>query len=83
MNRTIKNIAIYVLIVLLALFAVKLTSTPAIAPQKLTYSEFYVKVQQGEVVTAKAEVDDLVYNITANLKNGAEVSTTAPKESDI
>ncbi|MEQ8202079.1 MAG: ATP-dependent zinc metalloprotease FtsH [Syntrophomonadaceae bacterium] len=83
MDRVLKNIAIYVLIVLLALFAVRLTSTPEVKPQPLTYSQFYAHVVAGEVVSAEAEVDDLVYNITAYMKNGAVVTVSAPKESDI
>ncbi|NLN87271.1 MAG: ATP-dependent zinc metalloprotease FtsH, partial [Syntrophomonadaceae bacterium] len=83
MDRVLKNVAIYVLIVLLALFAVKLTSTPEVEPQILTYTQFYARVVAGEVVSAEAEVDDLVYNITAYMKNGAVVSVPAPKESDI
>ena len=83
MDKAFKNIAIYVLIVLLALFAVKLTSTPETKTQALTYSQFYAQVQQDQVVSARAEVDDLVYNITADMQNGAKVTVTAPKESDI
>jgi len=83
LDRTLKNIAIYILIVLLALAAVKMTSTPEIKAQELTYSQFYTKVQAGEVVAATAEVDELVYNISAELANGAKVKVTAPKESDI
>lgn len=83
MDRALKNIAIYVLIVLLALFAVKLTSTPQTKTQELTYSQFYAQVQQGQVISAQAEVDDLVYNITADMQNGAKVTVTAPKEGDI
>ena len=51
--------------------------------QELTYSQFYAQVQDDQVVSANAEVDDLVYNITADMKNGAKVSVSAPKESDI
>jgi len=83
LDRALKNIAIYVLIVLLALFAVKLTSTPQTKTQELTYSQFYAQVQQGQVISAQAEVDDLVYNITADMQNGAKVTVTAPKEGDI
>ncbi len=83
MDRVLKNVAIYVLIVVLALFAVRLTSTPDVKPQPLTYSQFYAHVVSGEVVSAQAEVDDLVYNITAYMKNGAVVTVSAPKESDI
>lgn len=83
MDRALKNIAIYVLIVLLALFAVKLTSTPQTKTQELTYSEFIAQIQDGQVVSARAEVDEYVYNITADLQNGAKITVTAPKESDI
>ncbi len=83
MDRALKNIAIYVLIVLLALFAVRLTSNSDVKPQQLTYSQFYAHVQAGNVDSAKAQVDDLVYNITAYMKNGAVVQVSAPKESDI
>jgi len=83
LDRVLKNIAIYVLIVLLALFAVRLTSPPEVKPQVLTYSQFYAHVTTGEVVSAQAEVDELVYNITANMKNGAVVTVSAPKESEI
>lgn len=83
MDRVLKNVAIYVLIVLLALFAVRLTSPPEVEPQPLSYSQFYAKVVAGEVVSAEAEVDELVYNITAYMKNGAIVTVPAPKESDI
>ncbi|MDD4801778.1 MAG: ATP-dependent zinc metalloprotease FtsH [Syntrophomonas sp.] len=83
MDRTLKNISIYVLIVMLALFAMKLTSTPETAAQALTYSQFYANVQQDQVKKANVVVDDLVYEITAELKNGAQITTSAPKESDI
>jgi ATP-dependent metalloprotease FtsH len=83
LDRALKNIAIYVLIVLLALFAVKLTSTPQTKTQELTYSEFIAQIQDGQVVSARAEVDEYVYNITADLQNGAKITVTAPKESDI
>jgi cell division protease FtsH len=83
LDKVLKNIAIYVLIVLLALFAVKLTATPETKTQALTYSDFYAQIQQDQVVDARAEVDDLVYNISADMKNGAKVTVTAPKDSDI
>jgi cell division protease FtsH len=83
LDKTLKNIAIYVLIVLLALFAVKLTSTPPTKTQELSYSQFYIEVQQDQVKKVNVLVDDLVYKISAELKNGSMISVTAPKESDI
>lgn len=83
MDRALKNIAIYVLIVLLALFAIKMTSAPQEKAEELSYSQFYNKVQSEQVKSASIEVDDLVYNITAELKNGDKVTTQATKESGI
>ncbi len=83
MDRALKNIAIYVLIVLLALFAIKMTSAPPEKVKELTYSQFYSQVQAGQVKNAQIEVNNLVYNVTAQLKNGDRVSTVATKESNI
>lgn len=83
MDRALKNIAIYVLIVLLALFAIKMTSTPPVKVTALSYTQFYSQVQAGAVKSAQIEVNDLVYKVTAQLKNGDRVSTVATKESNI
>ena len=83
LDRTLKNVAIYVLIVLLALFFIKLTSSAPEKAKQLTYSQFSTQVDQGQVKKAQVEVDELVYNISAELKNGDKVMVTAPKESDI
>jgi len=83
LDKTLKNIAIYVLIVLLALVAVKLTSTPPTKIQELSTSQFLSEVQQDQVKTVNVVVDDLVYKISAELKNGDMITTTFPKESDI
>lgn len=83
MDRALKNIAIYVLIVLLALFAIKLTSTQPEKTTELSFPELYTKVQQGQVSKAAIEVDDLVYNVQGELKSGEKFTSTAPKESDL
>ncbi len=83
MDKALKNIAIYTLIVLLALFAIKMTSTPQDKVTELTYSQFYTQVETGMVKSAEIEVNELVYKISATLKNGDKVSTVATKESNI
>lgn len=83
MDKALKNIAIYTLIVLLALFAIKMTSTTQVEVRELTYSQFYSQVEAGAVKSAEIEVNDLVYKISATLKNGDKVSTVATKESNI
>ncbi|MEN6463169.1 MAG: ATP-dependent zinc metalloprotease FtsH [Syntrophomonas sp.] len=83
MDRTLKNIAIYVLIVLLALFAIKMTSAKPEKVKELSYPQLYTSVQQGQIAKATVEVDDLVYNIDGKMKNGDKFTAKAPKESDI
>jgi len=82
-DRALRNIAIYVLIVLLALFAIQLTSDRAEKVSELTYPQFLNKVKQGQVKTAKLEADDNIYNITGQLTNNTAYTATAPRESDI
>lgn len=81
MDRALRNIAIYVLIVLLALFAIKLTSAQPEKVTELTFLQLFNKVQQGQVDKAAVEVDDLVYNITGTLKSGEKFTSNAPKDS--
>lgn len=83
MDKTFKNIAIYVLIVLMALFAIKLTSTTEVNITELTEPQFLNKVDQGQVKTAQVEVDELVYNITGELSDGSQYATTVSKESNV
>jgi len=83
LDRALKNIAIYVLIVLLAVFALKLTSSPAEKAQELTEPEYFSQVSQGLVATADIEVDDLVYNISGKLKDGSLYITTVSKETGV
>ncbi|HNX28845.1 MAG TPA: ATP-dependent zinc metalloprotease FtsH [Syntrophomonadaceae bacterium] len=83
MDRAFKNIAIYVLIVMLALFAIKLTSNVESPAVELAYPDFYNKVQQGQVASAQVIINELIYSIEGTLKDGSKFITTAPKESDI
>lgn len=83
LDKKLKNIAIYVLIVLLALFAIKLTSQPQDTSLELSYLDFHTKVEQGEVTTANVIVDDLVYEISGKLKSGENYITSASKEDNI
>lgn len=83
MDRALKNIAIYVLIVLLALFAIKLTSNNEVQISELTEPQFLNKVEQGQVKTAQVEVDELVYNISGELTDGSQYTATVSKESNV
>lgn len=83
MDKALKNIAIYVLIVLLALFALELTSGKEERIDKFTYVQFYEKVQQGEVQKAKVEVADNVYNISGELRDKTKFTASAPNDPEL
>lgn len=83
MDKALKNIAIYVLIVMLAVVALKLTSGSEEQPAELTEPQFYTKVTEGQVATAIVEVDELVYNVSGELKDKTKYVATVSKETDI
>lgn len=83
MDKALKNIAIYVLIVLLALFAMKMYPAPEQQAKELTEVEFIKLVQEEKVAKAKVEIDDNIYKISGTLKDGTKFTATTSKESGI
>ena len=83
MDKTLKTIAIYVLIVLMALFVMQLTSNRDTKVSELTTPQFYTKVEQGQVKTAELEADDNIYRIKGQLNDKTAYTVTAPKEGDL
>lgn len=83
MDRALKNIAIYVLIVLLAVFAIKLTSNPDEKVQELTEPDLYTLVMTDQVASAKVQVDELVYIVSGELADKTKYTSTVSKETDI
>ncbi len=83
MDRALKNIAIYVLIVLLAVFAIKMTSGTDEQIQELAEPDFYNMVVGEQVASAQVQVNELVYEITGDLKDGTKYMATVSKETDI
>ena len=83
MDKTFKNIAIYVLIVLMALFVIKLTSTNEVNITEFTEPQFLAKIEQGQIKTAQVEIDELVYNVSGELTDGSQYSATVSKESNV
>jgi cell division protease FtsH len=83
LDRALKNIALYILIVLLALFAMKMVSRSDIEIKELSEPQFYQMVEQGQVKVVRVEVAELVYNLSGELKDNSKFTATASKESDI
>lgn len=83
MDKALKNIAIYILIVLLALFAMRMFPANQQQATVLSELEFIRKVQAEQVKEANVEVADNVYNITGTLIDDTAYQTTVSKESNI
>ncbi|MDH7498125.1 MAG: ATP-dependent zinc metalloprotease FtsH [Syntrophomonadaceae bacterium] len=80
MDRVLKNIAIYVLIVVLALFAIRATSETEQPAQVVDYGTFYTDVAAGKIDRVMVTVEDQVYTITGTYRDGKKFTTEAPKE---
>lgn len=81
MDKAFKNIAIYVLIVLLALFAMKMASTSEVKPKAITYPELVSGIEQGQVESINIIIQDLVYKVSGKFKDGTTYTANVPRES--
>ncbi|MGE5422798.1 MAG: ATP-dependent zinc metalloprotease FtsH [Ignavibacteriales bacterium] len=80
MEKTLKNIAIYALIVLLALFAIKYTSPGQKETKPVSYDSFYHQVLSNKVKSVTVTPDRNVYLIEGEYKDGKAFKTTAAIE---
>ncbi|MDS1030984.1 ATP-dependent zinc metalloprotease FtsH [Bacillota bacterium LX-D] len=80
MKRILKNLAIYLLLILIVVSLVKLTTPPQKDIKQMIFSEFYQHFQQGEVKKVKIVTDNDTYKITGELKNGTRFTTEAARD---
>ncbi len=83
MDRVLKNFAIYAVIVLLAVFAIRATSEPEAPVHDVDYSTFYRDVAENKVDRVMVTVETDVYTIEGKYKDGKSFRTEAPKEDNI
>ena len=83
MERTLKNIAIYALIVLIALFAIKWTSPPEETKQEIDYNAFYKAVLDDKVESVTITPKNGVYLVEGVYKDGKAFTTTAFLEENL
>jgi len=83
MNRVFKNLAIYLLIVLIAVSAIRWTSPTPKAETSLSYTDFRQSVTQGKVETVLLTSGRDVDHITGTLKDGTKFSLDAPKNPNL
>ncbi len=83
MDKALKNIAIYVLVILLGLFAVSLASKDNEKIENWTYPDFISNIEKGQVDNVLIESDELVYNLSGTTKSGTKFTATSLKENNL
>ena len=82
MDRFLKNATIYVLIVLVALFAIRMTSDPVEQAEVLDYSTFCQHIEADRIKSVYIAADDLVNQVDVVYKDGTQAATTTLKNDD-
>ncbi len=84
MNRGLKNITIFLLILLITVFIYSNGIQPPVKVEDITYSQFQEKVAEGTVlnVTIQPDASDS-YFFTGDLKNGNKFSAIGPLDTAI
>lgn len=77
MQKTLKNIAIYALLVLIALFAVKWTSPVEEVKEAVDYNTFYQAVLTDKVESVVITPENEIYMIEGLYKDGKAFTTTS------
>lgn len=83
MNRIFKNLAIYILIVLIAVSLYQWSSPADKKASELKTAEFYQKVQAGDVQKADIIADDNRWVIEGTLKDGSKFVAKVPPDSEL
>ncbi|MGE5455041.1 MAG: ATP-dependent zinc metalloprotease FtsH [Methylocystaceae bacterium] len=83
MDKIIKNIAIYIFIVLIGIMALRYSPGADNKVKAITYDAFYRAVEQGNVQNVELTPERQIYKIEGTLKDGTKFTTTAPQEEQI
>ena len=78
MNKVIKNLSIYLLIVLAIIALIKYTTPNKIVPLQLTYSKFYEDVGQGQVKKVVIQTEGPTNIISGEKADGTRFETKGP-----
>jgi len=78
--KIFKNVAIYLLIILLAILLIKWANPPAETDTSLDYNGFKQAVATGRVSQVSVVVNDTVNVYTVKLKDGKTYEVTGPRE---
>ncbi|NLB17319.1 MAG: ATP-dependent zinc metalloprotease FtsH, partial [Syntrophomonadaceae bacterium] len=83
MEKTLKNLALYALLVLLVFFAIKMTSPIDEVTQAIDYSDFYQAVVTDKVKSVTITPERDIYVIEGVYKDGKPFTTVAMPEENL
>ncbi len=83
MRNIFKNLAIYLLIVLIAVAVIRWTTPEQQEAEVWNYSKFYQAVDQGNIETAEIIVETDVYRISGTTKKGVDFTAKTPKDPNL
>ncbi|MEW6541633.1 MAG: ATP-dependent zinc metalloprotease FtsH [Bacillota bacterium] len=78
MNRVIKNLSIYILIVLVVIALLKYSSPGPTDVKTLDYNDFFRAVNNGQVASVVIKTDNETNIITGRLRDGTSFETKGP-----
>ncbi len=78
MNKVIKNLSIYLLIVLVIIALLRYTTPAGNLPDQIKYSEFLENVNQGQVKSVLIQSDGATNMISGEKIDGAQFETKGP-----
>lgn len=72
MNKVVKNLSIYLLIVLITIALIKYTSPKTQEPDELSFNEFYTFLNQGQIREVTLQPNEFTTLITGTRPDGTE-----------
>jgi cell division protease FtsH len=78
LNRVFKNMAVYLLLVLIVVSVLRMGTPPPEEKIELNYTQFYEAVEEQRVETAVFIPADKIYQVEGKLKNGDGFVATIP-----
>ncbi len=79
LNKVIKNLSIYLLIVLVIILLIRYASPQDTLVVQLRYDQFYNNLQQGQVSSVVIQTDTAIDLISGQLKDGTKFETRADR----
>lgn len=78
MNKVVKNLSIYLLIVLVIITLIKYTTPDKNVTTPLTYNQFYEELHQGQIREVTIQAENLTNVITGVKRDGTRFETMGP-----